>query len=227
MPGPPFFNPLAFTSEIVFTLIAVVFCILIYLKTKESYELTKHEGLRYFRDAFLFFGLSYALRFIFSIFLFSNVAFDFLQRPERPSPMLILPFIILLGYFSTVAIFYLLYSSVWKTFNHRYMLGIGHAIAIILSILAFATRSEAILLSLQTILLVLAIAMSMTASIGSKKKRLSSMKALYILISILWLINLWVIDRRRPLPLEIEIGSQVFCIVLFILVYHRISKWIK
>ena len=59
MAGPMSYFPVMFSFELVYTVIAVIFCMAIYFKTKESYELTKYEGIKYFRDAFLFLGLSY------------------------------------------------------------------------------------------------------------------------------------------------------------------------
>jgi hypothetical protein len=66
-------NPEFLILETVFTLVALVLGLLIYFKTKESYELTKHPGIRYFRDAFLFLGLSYLLRFLFSAVFLSRI----------------------------------------------------------------------------------------------------------------------------------------------------------
>jgi len=56
--------------------VALIFCLLLYFKTREVYSLTKHTGIKYFRDAFLFFGFAYLLRFLFSIFFLSRVIFD-------------------------------------------------------------------------------------------------------------------------------------------------------
>lgn len=95
----PYFT--IFSAEILFTIIAVVFCFVIYFKTRESYELTKYEGIRYFREAFLCLGLSYVLRFLFSLTFISRMTFDFILNWQVFMPL----FIMLLSYFSTIGIF--------------------------------------------------------------------------------------------------------------------------
>ncbi|KAF5428393.1 hypothetical protein C5S42_03390, partial [Candidatus Methanomarinus sp.] len=62
--------------ELGYTLIIVFICLLIYLKTKEIYDLTNHKGIYYFRNTFLFFGLAYLFRFIFMSFLLTKITFD-------------------------------------------------------------------------------------------------------------------------------------------------------
>jgi len=221
---PPPFSPLMPIIELVFTVIAVFFCFMIYFKTKESYDLTKYKGIRYFRDAFLFFALSYVMRFLFSILMFSSFAFDFILPRAALGPLFILP----LGYFSTMGIFYLIFSSIWKKFNNKTMLIIGHTIAIILSVASFLTRSHMMLLLLQSIFLVMAVILNVLAHKGQKK--LSGTRVLYALVSVLWLINLWVIDRgvgRMPFSPALELFFHIMLLLVFVIIYHKVSKWVK
>jgi len=226
MAPPPPMNPMMFSTELLFTIIAVIFCFIIYFKTREIYKLTKYQGIRYFRGAFLFFGLSYLLRFIFSLIMFSRIAFDFIL----PREMFALLFILPLGYFSTIGILYLIFGLVWKRFNSKALLGLGHVIAVLLSIISFLTRSHRMLLYLQTALLIIAVILSFLVhkkDAGKKEKKLTGMKALYLLISALWLINLWIIDERRPFPIGIEIFFQLLSLAVFITIYYKVSKWLK
>lgn len=219
MPAPPF-EPIIFLPETVFTVIALLFCFLIYFKTKESYELTKYKGLMYFRDAFLFFGLSYLLRFLFGFVPLSRIAFDFILPRSMFAILLILP----LGYFSTIGIFYLLFGLAWKSFKNNHLLAFGHSTAILLSVVSFLTRSHLILLYLQCALLVTAIIFGFALHIGRK---ISRIKILYVLVPGLWLINLLVIDNRRPFPPGTEIFFQLVSLAVFFIIYHKISKWVK
>lgn len=214
---PPLYEPLAFIIETAFTILAVIFCSLIYIKTKESYELTKYQGIKYFRDAFLFFGLSYLLRFVFSLIFLSRIAFDFILPREIFIPLFILP----LGYFSTIGIFYLIFSLVWKKFNNRNMLIAGHGIAILLSLISFNTRSHFMLIYLQSFLLVIAIVWSFLV----QNKKLSQTKILYILVFVLWLINLLILGNRHHSPFDIL--AMIVSIAVFITVYYKIVKRIK
>ena len=43
----PFFEPTLLIIEFFFTFISVILCFLIFSKTREMYELTKHEGIYY------------------------------------------------------------------------------------------------------------------------------------------------------------------------------------
>ena len=228
MPNPHFgqlFGPHNFSNEIVFTVAAVIFCFLIYFKTKESYDLTRYTGIRYFRDAFLLFGLSYALRFLFSLFFLSTIAFDFIIPRRMFVPFFILP----LGYFSTMGIFYLIFSLIWKRFDNKKLLIIGHSIAVLLSVVSFITRSHRILIFLQFIFLIIAVVLSFVVHQRGKKlsHKLSQIRILYLLIAALWLINLLIVDRRRPFNYEIEIFFQVISLCVFFIIYHKISKWVK
>src|SRR3989338_851218 len=220
-PQMSYFDPVMFGIELGFTLVAVVFCFLIYFKTKEIYELTKYKGIKYFRGAFLFFGLSYVMRFLFSLVLLSKIAFDFFLPRHLVMPFFILP----LGYLSTIGIFYLIFSSVWKRFNNKNMLFVGHTVAIVLSLASFATRSHFILVLLQCVLLLVAVILRIC--MGKERRGLSQIKVLYFLVAFLWLINLLVLGRRRPYSLEIEVSFQVISLFVFVLIYYKISKWVK
>lgn len=222
MAPPPFFDPLMFGTELIFTVLAFVFCFAVYHRTKESYELTKHEGIRYFRDAFLFFGLSYVMRFFFSLMLFSRFAFDLILPRDLLAPLFLLP----MGYFSTVGIFYLLFGSdIWKRFDRRSLLISGHGIAILLSLVSFLARSHLMLFYLQSLVLLIAVALGLFAH--REGKTTSNVRILYLLVFVLWLVNLGVIDRMRPFSFEIEFFSYAVSLLVFIAIYHRVSKWVK
>ncbi|MEK6875616.1 MAG: hypothetical protein AABX30_02950 [Nanoarchaeota archaeon] len=74
-------------------------CLIIVLRTDKLFRLSFHEGIRYFRNAFFFYGLGFFFRYLFELlfpisFSFSAFLFEF--------------FIVMAGFF-------LLYSLVWKT----------------------------------------------------------------------------------------------------------------
>lgn len=222
-PVPHFLDPIGFSTDLVFTLLAVLFCFLIYAKTRETYRLTQHKGIGYFRDAFLFFGLSYVIRFLFGITMLSRIAFDLVPpRAMFPPFMFFMP--PLLGYFSTIGIFYLIFSTVWRKFDNRSLLIFGHTAAIILSIVSFITRSTLILLCMQCALLGVAVTLKFVTH--GRKEKLSQLKLLYLLVAVLWFINLLMVDIRRPFPLGIEIFFQLISLAVFIIIYSKISKWV-
>lgn len=214
-------GPTFLVIEVILTLIALVYGLLIYFKTKESYDLTKHEGIRYFRDAFLFFGLSYVLRFLFSVIFLSRIIFDVFIPREFTMPF----FIVLLGYFSTISLWYLILSFSWKKLtNHRAYILLGHAVALVVSILAFITHSPLVMLYIQLAFIISAIVFIF--SFKADKKRFTPTKMLYFLVALLWICNLLTADGPF-MPRELEIILQAIAIGLFVIIYHKISKWIK
>jgi len=213
-------DPTVVLIELVLTIIAVTFCFLIYFKTKEAYELTKYEGIKHFRYAFLFFGISYILSFLSSIALFSRIILGIVLPREIFGPLFILP----LGYLSTMAILYLIYSSIWKNFDTKRMIVISHIVAVILTIVTFITRSHLILLYLQSILFILAIILGPFANKG---KKISSTRALYFVVLGLWLVNLLFLGRGRPIFPLIDLSLQIASIIAYLFIYHKISKLVK
>lgn len=222
---PPFmhgFDPVMLIIESVYTLLVVLLCLLIYFKTKESYDLTKHKGIMYFRDAFLFFGLSYLMRLIFSLTRF----YLFEQRGTGGNPIFPV-FLLLMGYFSTIAIFYLFFSSLWKKLGKTHFVIIAHIIALILSVISFITRSQDIFAYLQTALLVIITAI---VFLSRQVKKISQIKILYGLILLFWLVNIWILMPRWALGIysfEIKVVLQTISIVIFGLLYYKVAKWLK
>ncbi len=208
-----------FVIDLAFTLAAIVLCFLVYFKTREVYSLTKHRGISYFRGAFFFLGLSYLFRFLFSILAFSRIDQVMTTDPRLFAPLFIIP----LGYFSTIGILYLIFTMVWKRFDNKWLMILGHGLAVLLSIGSFITHSHIFLLLAQSIMLFIAIILGITMS---TKKHFTGMRLLYILISIVWLLNLFVTDRRRGFLLE-DILSPIISICLLAIIYYKILKWVK
>ena len=100
-----------FLIELVYSIIVMLSCLIIYLKTSEIYKLTSHKGIKYFRMTFLFFGISYFLRFFTKMFLlgliFTGTALHARQFISLTS--------LLLLYTSFMATLYLLYGLSRKT----------------------------------------------------------------------------------------------------------------
>ncbi len=221
------FEPAIFIAEISFTLITTILCFLIFSKTKESYNLTKHEGIKYFRDAFLLFGISYILRFILGLIFISTIAFDFIIPRNMFAPF----FILIIGYISTVGLWYLIFSSIWKKFSKKSLMITGHATAIIVSVASFILHSHLIILLVQFILLIIGIILIFKNN--TKTKKISQTKILYILTSLLWLINLFIVDKKGPPRILgvrgfwIEIFFQIISIIVLFVIYKKISHWLK
>jgi hypothetical protein len=217
---PRFFDPTTFSIELIFTIAAVIFCFLVYYKTKESYELTRHKGLNFFRRAFLFFGLSYVMRFFLSMIFLSRIAFDIYIPRDAFFPISIM----MAGYFSTIGILYLIFSTIWKSFNNTHLAILGHSVAILLSAISFLTRSPATMLAAQSMLLIAALALGFT--MHKKGQKISQAKALYSMIFALWIINIWILEGRGPISTGIKTVFQIISLVVFVAIYKKVIKWV-
>jgi len=195
-----------FEAEFLYSFIAVLLCFLVYYKTKEIYELTKHNGIKYFRNAFLFFGFAYASRFLLFLVILTGISFRFIiPRRVMYLPLFTAP----VTYLSTMAIFFLIYSTIWKKIRYNHFLIISNIILISI---------------LQLLMLLLTVVIS-TRKHKKNKKRYT--RTLYFLISMLWLINLFLLSPGRVMPFGSKIIFQTISIIVFIVVYLKVLKWVK
>ncbi len=218
----PFIDPIGFGIELTYTFIVVVLCFLVYYKTREIYDLTGYKGIKYFRYAFLFFGLAYTSRLFLHSLLISKIAFDFILPMGRLLPLSNL----LVAYLSTMALLYLAYSTIWKKINFEHFLHISNIIALIVAGLAFVSRSHVLVSMIQLLMLLFIIILIITKKHQKGKKRLP-MRAVYFLISIFWLINLFVLGPRRFLPFELKLALQIISVIVFFIIYYKVAKWVK
>ncbi|MDD5086954.1 MAG: hypothetical protein PHV16_04340 [Candidatus Nanoarchaeia archaeon] len=210
-----------FEAEFLYTFIVVVLCFLVYYKTKEIYELTKHQGIKYFRSAFLFFGLAYLSRFLLHIVILMGISFSFIiSRRVMFLPVFTVP----VTYLSTMAIFFLIYSTIWKKIKYKYFIILSNIIAISISVIAFCSKSLILISALQLLLLLITVVISTKDHRKTKKKYT---RTLYFLISVLWLINLFLLSPGRILLFGSKIFFQAFSIIVFVVVYLKVLKWVK
>jgi hypothetical protein len=221
MPINRFFDPFMFGSELLYTLIIVFLCFLIYFKTKEIYDLTKHKGIHYFRNTFLFFGLAYISRFVLHLLMIANTALDIYLPRELFLPITILP----VSYFSTMALFYLMYSLIWKKIENKQFLIFSNIAAILFSIVAFISRSPHTISILQLIPLAFTIIIGLSSY--KKGKRFSNTRILYFLVILFWIINLIVLSPTRFFLFRAKAVFQIISVIIFIIIYYKTVKWTK
>jgi len=85
------------------SIITVFICIVIVLKTNRLFRLSMHQGIRYFRNAFFFYGLAFIMRYILSIAHLITTKIEIYNY-----------FQIIFEFFFIMASFSLLYSLMWK-----------------------------------------------------------------------------------------------------------------
>jgi len=151
--------------------------------------------------------------------MISNIATGMMLQKRIIQP----PLIAVTGYFSTMAIFFLLYCTIWKRTEHRNFFIFSNVIALIMSVTAFFMRTPFILPALQFILLVFSVALIF----GKRHKKVSHIRPLYLLLLVFWLVNMFVVGPRRLVPFQAKIVFQLISLAVFYAIYYKVSKWTK
>lgn len=214
-----FLGPI-FWYELIFSLIVIVTCGLIYLKTKELYDLSSYKGIKYFGNAFLFFGIAFLARLIlrfFPIFGISNPpGFIFFN----------LGYLIFL-YSGLMAGFFLIYSSLWKHLKNPEQIGfIFHPIAITIAAVFIIFLFGPATLTLLAVIFLLAAVLSYSSSSeksSKKKDGIARIHVLYILLFFAFIAN-------GAAQFFIRISDQTSIIlysissILFLIILYRVIK---
>jgi len=186
------------STEILYSFIIIVCSLMIYYGTKEIYELSSYKGLKFFRQAFLFFALAYFFRsFIKLILFYFNVQGIFSISPKLLNPLFSQLTLILFMYFSAMAIFYLLYSVMYKKWEYENRIYLFHIIAVILAIFSVVSRNPLSYLGLNIFLLIFVLVIVYISYKNSKKKTKGhNLYAIYVLLLFFWIFN--IIDILIP-----------------------------
>lgn len=174
--------------ELLYSFVIIVCSLMIYFGTKEIYELSSYKGIKYLRASFLFFAIAYFFR------SFIKIVFIIMDPPRimNLSPLLFqfVSFFIFI-YFSSMAVFYLIYSMMWKKWNgNSNRIYIFHALALAVSVISIYFNSAKIYLMINVIILLFIITMTYIAYNDSvKHKRKSNLYAVYILLFVFWMLN--------------------------------------
>lgn len=210
-----FFDPSRFGIELLFSVIVVFLCLFIYYKTKDMYELSKHKGIKYFRVTFLLFGLAYFFRFLTSVIFITTLAFDFFIPKSYYAPLVMIP----VGYVSTLALFYLIYGVFYKKIKYSTFIVFSNIVSVLVALISFLSHSPFILLAVQLPLILFFVFFMLTKKKGPR--------TLYILISIFWLLSLLMLGPKRNMPIEVILVLELISVLIFILIYKKVSKWVK
>jgi len=184
---------MGFGIEIVYSFVIIICSLMIYFGTKEIYELSSHKGIKYFRLAFLFFAFAYFFRvFIKLLVSYFNVQ-GILALPSRIfNPMVGSITLLFFMYFSAMAIFYLLYSVLWKRLegNKFYLFHLG---AVALAFFSIFSTNPFSYLGMNLFLLFFVIALVFVSYRDSKKQaksRSHNLYVVYLLLLFFWIFNI-------------------------------------
>jgi len=208
-----FFDPLKFGFEFFYSTIVFFSFFFIFFKTKEIFTISKHEGVQYFRYSFLFFALAYFSRLTYQVVKLIIMS----SGISLPGWVLSYPSLILISYFGTIAICFLIYSQLWKFISYKKFLLLSNLFAILIVLFSLFTFSMTLFGIIQFLLIVIIIAINYNKPI----------KFLYALISLFWILNLIIFYSGKVLSFTVKLSFQLASLFLLAYFIYRILKWIK
>lgn len=179
-------------TEVVYSFVIIICCLMIYFSTKKLYELSSHKGIKYFRNSFLIFAFAY---FFKSFVKFSSIIFN--QKVILGISPYLLSFMssFIFIFLNSIAIFCLLYSIIWKKIDYKLMPSLFYIIAFIISIIMLLSKNPLTYLIVNLFLLILSIGIIYAAK-NTNKNKPNKMYSTYFLLSIFLILN--IIDTFIP-----------------------------
>lgn len=231
-PGKQVINELArqvvqanISTEILYSFVIILCSLMIYYGTKEIYELSSYKGIRFFRLAFLFFSLAYFFRSFIKIVLFYfNAKGIFSISPNLFNPILSQLTLIFFMYFSTMAIFYLLYGLIYKKINLKNKIYFLHLIAILLAFFSVVSKNPFSYIGLNIFLLIFVLIIVYISYKNSRNKSKGhNLYVVYLLLLFFWILN--VLDILVPTFFQnFQLIIYVFSSGIFISMLYKVLK---
>lgn len=219
----PDLSPLFVTglgAELIYSFVIILCSLMVYFGTKEIYELSSYKGIKYFRKSFLFFAIAFFFRY------FIKIIFALFSPQGDMAVLRIFPALttVLFIYFSSMAIFYLLYSLLWKRWNllKIYMLQI---LSVAISVVSILIGNIIFYIAINLLFLITAlISISVVYFKSGKKSRKNNLHTIYMMLFIFWILNIF--DILIPSffgKLQLVIYLSSICI-FFIILYKVLKK---
>lgn len=205
--------------RIAYALSIGLICTIIFVKTNKFFKLTSHEGIRYFRNAFFFYGLAFVCRYFFGVLLISRIKYSWI--------------LITFEYFVGLAGFFLFYSLIWKKFNFAYSSIFNsktiffHIFAIIIAVLDLFFKTYGFLFFSQIAIFFCA---SIIANKNYKKNSKQPFSKFYFLAMVLelfaWIFNMLTVFIFSYDPLFL-FNVGIINIIFFLLILYGVVKITK
>jgi hypothetical protein len=219
---PPFIEQLAigFGTELIYSFVIILCSLMIYFGTKELYELSSYGGIKYFRKAFLFFGIAYFFRsFIKFLLSYFNIRRIIDFAPSIFGDLSLFLFM----YLSSMAVFYLIYSLMWKKWNNSRKIFLFHATSLIISLIVILLKSAVVYLWVNIFILFFVIITFYISSKEQKKKKKNNLYAIYALLFTFWILN--VIDILIPDFFQnVQLFIYTVSIGIFLTILYKVLK---
>lgn len=206
--------------EALYTFIIASICMIIVLKTDRFFKISFHNGIRYFRNAFMFFGMGFLMRYILG--LFSDFSINNIEIIK-----------ITFEYLIMMAGFFLLYSLIWKKFastrEHSSLLNskiiIFHLMAISLALLDSVWQTYNFMFFSQMIIFLYTSIIALTNYIkkSGKYKFLKFYFIAMLLVLSAWILNFLAASFFKWNPM-ILINIGIINIIFFFLFLYGVIK---
>jgi hypothetical protein len=207
-----------FGTEIIYSFVIILCSLMIYLGTKELYELSSHKGIRYFRGAFLFFALAYFFRSFVKLILHYSGVCEYLG--VHPGFFRIFS-LFLFMYFSAMAVFYLLFSVKWKKWRgNSKIIYVFYLFSLIIAVVGTLLKNHLIHLGINLFLLLFVVS---TVYISYKESKKKDLYWIYLFLCIFWILN--IVDILIPKFLQtFQLFIYLASLMMFLLIFYRVIK---
>jgi len=214
-----------FILEAFYALAICSICMLIVLKTDKFYKLSLHRGIRYFRNAFFFYGIAFSVRYLYGLFSDFSLHYAFVLG-------------MIFEYFFVMAGFFLLYSLIYRKvespaeFYKSSLLNpkifVFHIMAFFISALGYVWQTYFFMFFSQIIVFFCAFIISLVnhKKYGKQRKFLKFYALAMFLGLAAWTLNLLVALFLQWNPaLLINIG--MINVIFFLLFLYGVIKFTK
>lgn len=210
--------------EVSYSISIFILCSLIYLRTKEIYELTSEKSIRYFRYSFLFLGIAYLSRSVLYLLLSWGVIFEIPPRLLFPDLRIVALFSgFFLAYFGSLSILYLILSLIWRKLGENSQETIAHILSVFVALLTFLFKATSLVGSQLIFFTILLTAIYLNyQKAETKKPFFSGVYPIYILIFVFWVINVILLTIR----MQFEMKLILYLLSVFFVGYiaYRVSR---
>lgn len=204
--------------KIIFAAIITLVCILIVFRTHKLFNISLHPGIRYFRNAFFFYGFAFFVRYFLSFLVGNSVAVPLFE------------------FFVIMAGFFLVYSLTWKKIGGRDFqssllnsrIVLFYSLAIILVLLDILWNTLNFMFISQIILFIIA---SSISYINSREKDKTNFLKFYfvamILMLVAWILNFFtyiLFNGETYVLVSVYILNAIFFLLLLFGVIKATKK---
>ena len=211
-----------FVIQWMFSLVVVIASFMIYFKTKELYELSGHKGIKYFREAFFFFGITYLANIVLRL-----INPGFLGFPDVDFYMPIIPTILMAiaVFTSTTTFLYLILTVFWKKVDKSFVSSpyfIG-GISLFVVLLSFFDRMPFTFFFFQLLFFLVFIVILIFNKSLFHKKQNPLIVIIYLLIFGHWILLIFLNIFSFLFPV---IGSLIYIVTLCFFVVLLDRFWL-